>query len=335
MKKIYLTAIVLSLFVISCQQTMFNVDVSNIEADVDINRFDIEFDSISPTNIYYGLNSLKEKYGDFPEFYTEAILRLGNIESASLMSAYQDFSNYCIVNGIFDDVINQFPDLECIQKQFSDGAKHYKYYFPQDSLPKIFTIVSGFQESIFPTDGIVAISLDKYLGSDYPTYQNLGIENYKRRKMIPAMIPADYFKVIAYLNYPKKETSTPDLLNEMVYEGRVQYFLNCMLPDMPDSIRWGYSDIQYRWVETYEEEIWDYLVDKKLLFDKNPITVRNFTGEGPFTNAFGNNSAPGCATYCGYKIVCSFMKNNPNVSLKELMEITDMTYINSKARYNP
>ena len=234
-----------------------------------------------------------------------------------------------------DDVQKQFPDLNSLESIMAQGAKHFKYYFPNDTLPKLYTVVSGFQESMFPTEGIIAVSLDKYLGNTYPHYESLGIEVYKRRRMIPEMIPADYFRCIAMLNYPKDENAAFNILNEMIYEGRIQYFLNCMLPETPDSTRWGSTDFQYRWAEYYEEEIWDYLVDKKMLFDTNPIAVRNFTGEGPFTNAFGNNSAPGCASYCGYRIVCSYMRHNPDVTLKDLMKIKDMNQIYNKARYNP
>ena len=319
----------------SCGGNSFDVDVSGIDASIDIERFDLDFDTIAPQNIQYSLNALTEKYGDFAEFYTDGIIGIGTVETPTLANAYSDFSNYCKSNGIFDDVQKQFPDLNSLESIMAQGAKHFKYYFPNDTLPKLYTVVSGFQESMFPTEGIIAVSLDKYLGNAYPHYESLGIEVYKRRRMIPEMIPADYFRCIAMLNYPKDEKAAFNILNEMIYEGRIQYFLNCMLPETPDSTRWGYTDFQYRWAEYYEEEIWDYLVDKKMLFDTNPIAVRNFTGEGPFTNAFGNNSAPGCASYCGYRIVCSYMRHNPDVTLKDLMEIKDMNQIYNKARYNP
>jgi hypothetical protein len=108
-----------------------------------------------------------------------------------------------------------------------------------------------------------------------------------------------------------------------------------MLPETPDSLLWGYSDYQYQWVETYESNIWTYLIDRKLLFETNHLAISNLTGEGPFTNAFGKMSAPGAASFCGFGIVCSFMQKNPNVTLKELMETTDLNAIYSRARYNP
>ena len=121
----------------------------------------------------------------------------------------------------------------------------------------------------------------------------------------------------------------------MLYQGRIQYFLKSMMPSAPDSLLWGYSNYQYRWAVDYEENVWNYLIDKKILFEINPLLIRNFTGEGPFKNAFGNQSAPGVASFCGFRIVCSFMANNPTVTLPQLMQIEDLQTIYNRARYNP
>jgi hypothetical protein len=236
---------------------------------------------------------------------------------------------------IYSNVDKIFPENADIAGMFREGAIHYKYYFPTDTLPEVFTVVAGYNESLFPSDGIIVFSLDKYFGANNPMYESLAIEKYKRRRMEKTMMPIDYFRVLAMLKYPKSDASADNLLNEMIYQGRIQYFLKSMMPSTPDSLLWGYSDYQYRWAETYEENVWNYLIDKKILFEINPLLIRNFTGEGPFTNAFGNQSAPGVASYCGYGIVCSFMIHNPSVTLPQLMQIQNMQEIYNRARYNP
>ena len=313
----------------------FEVELGDIDADVKVVRFDRDFDTISPQGIYSALPVLTQKYGDFVNLYLEGILELPAPETADYMIKYGDFVNYCKVYKIYHDVDTAFPADADIAGLFKDGARHHKYYFPKDTLPTIFTVVTGFQESLFPSEGLLAISLEKYLGADYPSYEQLGIEKYKRRRMEKAMMPVDYFRTLAMLNYPKSDASAENLLNEMIYQGRIQYFLKSMMPSAPDSLLWGYSNYQYQWAVEYEENVWNYLIDKKILFEINPLLIRNFTGEGPFTNAFGNQSAPGVASFCGFGIVCSFMANNPNITLPQLMEIQDLQSIYNRARYNP
>lgn len=327
--------LIISVILSSCASNPFDVDVENISGDFNFIPFHQEFDTVNAQNIYADLEVFNQKYGDFAEFYLCQILALGNPETSGFVEKLDDFLNYCKANSVFTDVKKTFNDTAALKNMFTSGIKHYRYYFPEDQIPDIYTVVSGFQESVFPTDGIVALSLDKYLGANYYAYANLGIDNYKRKKMVKEMLPVDFFKTIGLLKYPKSEKNSSNLLSEMLYQGRLQYFLNAVLPDTPDSLRWGYTTVQYLWVDKYEEDIWNVLVDKKLLFITNQLEIRNFTGEGPFTNALGNHSSPGCASFCGYKIVCSYMKNNPEITLKQLMETENLMEIYNKAKYNP
>lgn len=312
----------------------FNVDVSNIESEAEVVRFDLDFDTINPRNVYTSIPAMKQKYGDFLELYTEGIIGLPSMEAADFQIRLDDFMNYCNTHYNFKEVARVFPADEPLEPLFDEAFRHFRYYYPDAQIPKIYTVVSGYQESVFPTDGIVAMALDKYLSND-GLYAEFGIENYKRRKMVKAMMPVDFFRTYAMLNYPKDESNADNLLNEMIYQGRIQYFLKSMMPSAPDSLLWGYSDINYRWAEYYEENVWNYLVDRKLLFETDSKLINKMTGEGPFTNAFGNESAPGVASFCGYGIVCSYMVNHPEVSLGQLMAITDMQSIYNMARYNP
>jgi len=336
MKKIIVLLAAALLVLQSCRKTAnFEVELGDIDADVKVVRFDMDFDTISPQGVYSALPLLTQKYGDFVELYMRGILGMPEVETADFMTQYSDFVSYCRLNNVFRDVEKAFPADDNVSALFKAGARHYKYYFPKDTLPEVYTVISGFQESVFPTEGMMAFSLEKYLGANYPSYGQLGIENYKRRRMEKAMMPVDYFRTLAMLNYPKPDASAENLLNEMIYQGRIQYFLKSMMPSAPDSLLWGYSDYQYRWAEEYEENVWNYLIDKKILFEINPLLIRNFTGEGSFTKAFGNQSAPGVASFCGFGIVCSFMANNPTVTLPQLMQMEDLQSIYNRARYNP
>lgn len=324
-------------FLAACNRgTNFDVDVSKITVDVKVERFDVDFTNIDPAKVYSCVPELQKKYGDFFNFYVDNIISIGTPETAKFQSNYADFINWARLNTIISSVENVFPKEVNLEPLFEEGFKHYKYYFPKDSLPKIITIIAGYHESVFPTDNLLAFSLEKYLGTQYYNlYESFGIQRYNWVRMSKESLPVDYFRALINLRYPKTEDIEDNLLNEMIYRGRNQFFLKSMMPSLPDSLLWGYTDVQYRWVEYYESNIWTYLVDRKLLFDRTPLAIRNLTGEGPYTNAFGNQSAPGAASYCGYRIVCNYMKNHPDVTLQQLMTTKNFNEIYSKARYNP
>ncbi len=320
---------------LGCRRNPFDVDVSHVKVDLDIVRFDREFCQIRPDSIYVYLPRWQQEYGYFWQVYSQALLGLGKPESYDYLVRLKGFFDYCHQYGIDRDVQKAFPpDDEFLTQKLTDAFRHYRYYFPGRRIPRIFTVISGFNVSVFTGDGFVGISLDKYLGSDYVLYPNLGFEKYKRRRMTRGMIPVDVMRAWAVAEFPFND-SVNNVLANMVYEGRLQYFLDAMLPGYPDTLKWGYTELQWKWANAYEKNIWDYLVEKNVLFSQRALDIKTFTGDGPFTTPFHHNSAPRAGTFIGYRIVQAFMKNHPDVTLGQLMEMKDYIRIYNESYYEP
>jgi len=108
-----------------------------------------------------------------------------------------------------------------------------------------------------------------------------------------------------------------------------------MLPEVADTLKWGYTALQWGWANDYENKIWDYMVAQKVLFSSNAMDIKTYTGEAPFTTPFQNNSAPRAGTFIGYKIVESYMKNNKDVGIQQLMKDDDYMKIYNLSYYEP
>ena len=65
------------------------------------------------------------------------------------------------------------------------------------------------------------------------------------------------------------------------------------------------------------------------------MDIRKFTGEGPFTVPFTNNSPPQIAVWTGWQVVRAYMRNNPTTTLKELMQNNNYQNILRYSRYRP
>ncbi len=334
MKRKILFIAVLAVFFAGCHKNPFDVDVSKVKLNLKLKRFDLEFCSIQPDSVYRYLPKW-ENYGYFWQVYSQNILALGNPETYTFVQRLDDFFNYCHQYKIFEDVERVFPpNDDFLKKTLTSAFKHYKYYFPNASIPDIYTSITGFNVSVYTGDDFIGISLEKYLGADYPLYANLGFEKYKRRRMVKQMLPVDVMRAWAVAQFPFND-SVNNVMTNMIYQGRLQYFLDAMLPDYPDTLKWAYTELQWKWANAYEKKIWQYLVEHNVLFSQRTLDIKTFTGEGPFTVPFHKNSAPRAGTFIGYKIVKSYMRRHPNVSLRELMQITDYMQIYNQSYYEP
>ncbi len=332
MKFLLISAIIITLFVFGCTNNKFDVNVSDINATIDIKRLDLDLMKNYPDtpDVY----KLIEDYGSFLDLYSYQILQIGGPNQRDYPKLLLDFTKYCQDYQIPEQVEKEFGDFSKQKLEIEKAFKYYKYYFPNKQLPKVYTYFSNFSQSVITDSALIGIGVDKYMGADCELYGRLGFDAYKIRRMHPDMLVADCMRALAISEFEYND-SVDNLLSHIVHEGKIQYFLDAVLPFAPDTIKFGYTKDQFGWAEHNEDKMWGYLIENNLLFSTDVLTIRKMVGEGPFTSLFANNSAPRAGAFLGWRIVQNYMENNPGISLPELMKNTDYQGILNKAKYKP
>jgi gliding motility-associated lipoprotein GldB len=320
------------ILLVSCSENKFKIDVSDIHINLKIERLDIDLLANYPDTP--NVIALQQKYGNFLDLYSQGVIAIGGMANKAYAHRLLEFNKYCVSNGLSEKTDSVFKNIDQLQLQLTNAFKHFKYYFPNKEIPQIYTFLSAFNQSVVTDDGMIGIGLDKYLGRDCIFYKQLGWDNYKIRRMEKEMLPVDCMHAWAMMEFPYKD-SIDNLLNQMVYEGKIQYFLDAMLPETPDSLKFGYTENQMEWAKYNENKMWAYLVDSETLFTNDHLLIRKFIGDAPFTQVFQNNSAPRSGVFLGWRIIHRYMDGHPDVSLKQLMEDDDYQGILNSADYRP
>ena len=333
MKKVF-GLVTLLLLLVSCHRNPLKVDVSDIDIKLNIKRLDRDFFQLNPDNLASKLPELKQYYGSFFDTYNQDIIALGS-PSDSLYSTYlMEFLADTIRVQSRQKVDSVFNDLSGIEKKLADGFRHYKHYFPQRIIPQVYTMISGFNQSVVLTRDAVGISLDNYLGTKCPYYAMLAIPHYKRENMRAERIPADvlYSWGISEFEF---DDSKDNLLANMIYQGKMLYFLDAMFPEDPDYLKIGFSPEKLDWCLKNEAGIWTYLVEHKLLFTTERMNIVRFIGPAPFTSAFTTDSPGRAGVWLGWQIVRKYMDKNRQISLQTLMADNDFQKILNESGYSP
>jgi hypothetical protein len=124
-------------------------------------------------------------------------------------------------------------------------------------------------------------------------------------------------------------------MDNMITEGKRLYFTEMMFPDWEERLIIGYSEEKYKWATDYLGNAWSYLIEKNELFGKGEALIRCYIEEAPFTKPFGNESPGRIGAFIGWKLIQSYMKNNPEVTLPELMQDFDYQKILNSAKFKP
>ncbi|MBP7103132.1 MAG: hypothetical protein KBA86_07775 [Bacteroidales bacterium] len=297
--------------------------------DVDILRYDKALFSLDRSQV---TNELLKLQKDYSFFIRENPTTSENIER--LLTFMNDNLN----QELYKDVQKQFPDLSSMEKDFNSAFTLIKYHFPQAVIPKIYSAILGlsYEYPIIYEDSVLVIALDMYLGSNYKNYKRLGnlVPHFIIRRFTKEYILRDCMKIISY-DYIKFDKNATTLLDEMIFEGKRWMFAELMLPSTHDSIIAGYSLEKLQWTQNNELNIWTYLIDKEYLYSNDNILIRKFIYDAPFTATFGNVSPGQIGAWLGWQICRSWIKQNPEKKISELMTETNAQKILKESKYKP
>ena len=335
------------LLLTSCSSTN-QPDTSAIKIDLHTYRFDLDLYKIDTNNVAKGLQQLHAKYPDFLNYYLDTLMayRINGNYSDSAIGVREGLRTDLTEKGhigLEDTIKKYFPDNKDIDKALTDGFKLMKYYIPSYDVPKIIYLNMGLSNwpSFMVDQYTFCIGLDMFLGEQYPYYRSIGVPDYMAAHMRKSYIPVSVFSAIYYTFCPFYADNR-NLLDLMIQRGKCQYFLHKVLPAKPDTILFGFTDIQVNWCNENEAVIYNYFIKQNLLFNSDPSNARPYVYDGPFakglepvTNAV--KSTPGnIGSWLGYKIVSSYMAQHPKTTLKQLLDMKyDPAKFLDEANYRP
>ena len=334
MKKIF---ILYCLFIlIGCKTEKREIEITDSNLKITIQRFDIDFWNMNLKRPAKSMNNLYEKYSQFLPLYTEQALMVGQWNSKECQDILMNyFFPDSIIQTLYNDCLKQYENIDDLNEQLTKAFQRANTIFPQKTIPKVnFHVSAGANPNpILYKDSLISLSIDNYLGENYPLYQN-AVFSYLRYNMRREKIVPDIITIWVTYNFPFS-LQTGQLLEEMLYRGKIMYLLSALLPDESNANLIGYTPEQWQWCIDQEKDLWMTIVEKKHLFSTEGLLRTKYLNDAPFTSYFSQDSPGRCGVFVGWRIIESYMKNNPNLSFVDLMNNTDYKSILEKSTYNP
>lgn len=343
MNKNFIVVFITVIFIYGCScnsKKNYSVDVSSIKVEIKTLRFDKEFISmvhLKNETAQSVLVGLRNKYGDFLKFYVQEILAMNFMSDTShaLADSLVAFLKNPYYFRVFDTTVQVYENVDDINVQLTDGFKHFVFYFPQTHIPTVVYYLNGPRAFTYG-DSLLAIGLDNYMGENFWYYHAVQppIPQFLIRRLRKEYIVPNAMEVMSTNLFPFIDNGK-NLIDEMIYKGKIIYLLQHILPQTPDSLITGFSQTDLNWLNNNEPEVWKFYLKNNLLYETDPMVFKIFINDAPNTSGMPPEAPGNTGSWVGWRIVQKFMNENPNYTLQGLMKEEDAQKILTLSKYKP
>lgn len=294
------------------------------QVDIDIVRYDREFfeKGYIADTIFWPL-------------YCEDIMqfgRPGEKETQCYLELFQNDSDVLKCYALSQIIFDEIDDLE---KLLSEAFYRLQHFVPDLPIPKVSMHISGFGQSVVSAPGILSAGIDKYLGKDYPIYQELFYE-YQCERMMAPQLPADYLN--GWLRSEFTHASLMEdhrLLDYLVYEGKLLFLMEKILPSLDFELLAAWNREDYAWCVENEKNMWERILYYEHLYSRDALVLQKYIGDAPNTIYFTEDAPARAAIWLGYRMVEEYMRECPELDLLHLMMTVDADHILQTSLYRP
>ena len=329
--RISLLIIWISMLFASCGLSTGN-GTEQKEEEISVLRYDKLLGEYVRSNSFSAMQKLTMDYRMPTKILIEDVLAIGTVKDDTIAQRLQKFYSDTTLIRLMGDVEAKFPDLEEVEKGLTKGFKKLKKEVPDTKVPFIYSQVSAFNESIVLVDSLLGISLDKYMGEDYPLYKRFYYD-YQCRSMRPERIVPDCFVFYLLSRYGMVYHEGTCLIDLMLHSGKINYVVQNLLGYDNIGEAMGYSKEEDAWCRENEQAIWNYICSNDHLHARDPMVIRYYMKPAPAVEMLGGRAPALIGTWIGARIVASFMKRHKDMKLKDLLDFTDYHRMLDESNY--
>lgn len=203
----------------SCQSDMQSGDALS-DRRIKVFRYDrLQYEA----TVMNSISAIQKMNMDYPQatrILIEDVLMLGSVDAPDINERLCTYYSDSVLLRLMEEAEEKFSDMTPIEERLTEGFKRLKKEIPSLPVPQVYAQISALNQSVVVGDSLLGISLDKYMGEDYPLYKRYYYA-YQRRSMTPERILPDCFTFYLVSLYPFGwETGHRTLFDVMMHQGK-------------------------------------------------------------------------------------------------------------------
>ena len=195
------------------------------EHRMEVFRYDRLESQYLTTGDFSALQQMSTEYPMETRTLIEDILHIGEVNDPQINKKFLTFFQDSTLQMIVSDAESQYANMDDINQQLNKAFFNLKGCLPDMPLPQVYAQIGALDQSIVIGNQSIGISLDKYLGEDYPLYKKFysasQLKAMSRRYIVP-----DCLSFYLLSLYPMPDFEQRSQIDRDLHIGKIMWVCN-------------------------------------------------------------------------------------------------------------
>lgn len=225
LRKVYYIVSVVMMICIGCEFHLKPNDDTGENSKIEINRYDRLESTYLTTGDFSALQQMNTGYPMETRTLIEDVLNIGEVNDPEINSKFLNFYQDTVLQSMIQSVASEYANMDDINKKLNEAFAILRKDLPNIPIPNVYTQIGALDQSIVVGNQSIGISLDKYLGKDYPLYKKYYSPD-QRNTMDRKNIVPDCLSFYILSLYPMKNFEERSQTERDLHIGKIQWVVN-------------------------------------------------------------------------------------------------------------
>ena len=195
------------------------------EHRMEVFRYDRLESQYLTTGDFSALQQMSTEYPMETRTLIEDILHIGEVNDPQINKKFLTFFQDSTLQMIVSDAESQYANMDDINQQLNKAFFNLKGHLPDMPLPQVYAQIGALDQSIVIGNQSIGISLDKYLGEDYPLYKKFYSAS-QLKAMSRSYIVPDCLSFYLLSLYPMPDFEQRSQIDRDLHIGKIMWVCN-------------------------------------------------------------------------------------------------------------
>ena len=195
------------------------------EHRMEVFRYDRLESQYLTTGDFSALQQMSTEYPMETRTLIEDILHIGEVNDPQINKKFLTFFQDSTLQMIVSDAESQYANMDDINQQLNKAFFNPKGRLPDMPLPQVYAQIGALDQSIVIGNQSIGISLDKYLGEDYPLYKKFYSAS-QLKAMSRSYIVPDCLSFYLLSLYPMPDFEQRSQIDRDLHIGKIMWVCN-------------------------------------------------------------------------------------------------------------